>query len=76
MNSRFSLGVGGGYFFIWIPREIAAIISISNATVSSTLMGRSVRREIFPPREAVAERPVLFIERGESSDDIAVDQRT
>ena len=31
---------------------------------------RSVRREIFPPREAVAERPVLFIERGESSDDI------
>ena len=28
---------------------------------------RSVRREVFPPREAVAERPVLFIERGESS---------
>ena len=39
-------------------------------------MRRSVRREIFPPREAVAERPALFIERGKSSDDIAVDQRT
>ena len=36
---------------------------------------RSVRREVFPPREAVAERPVLFIKRGESPDDIAVDQR-
>lgn len=37
---------------------------------------RSVRCEIFPPWEAVAKCPVRFIERGESPDDIAVDQRT
>nr|DAU64071.1 MAG TPA: hypothetical protein [Caudoviricetes sp.] len=49
MNSRFSLGVGGGYFFIWIPREIAAITSISNAKVSSTLMGVPSFRSWPPP---------------------------
>ena len=30
---------GGGYFFIWVPREIAAITSISSAIVSVTLIG-------------------------------------
>ena len=35
----------------------------------------SVRREVLPPWEAVAKCPVRFIERGESPDDIAVDQR-
>ena len=33
---------------------------------------RSVLREVFPPREAVAECPVLFIERGESPNDICL----
>ena len=37
-----------------------------------TRLSRSVRRKIFPPREAVTERPVLFIKRGESSDDICL----
>ena len=40
---------GGGYFFIWIPREIAAITSISNAKVSSTLMGVPSFRSWPPP---------------------------
>jgi hypothetical protein len=31
--------VGGGYFFRFDPREIAAITSISNEIVSITLMG-------------------------------------
>jgi hypothetical protein len=31
--------VGGGYFFRFKPREIAAITSISNEIVSITLMG-------------------------------------
>ena len=36
------------------------------------LLCRSVRHKIFPPREAVAECPVLFIERGESPNDICL----
>ena len=38
-NCRFSLWTGGGYFFIWKPREIAASTRVSNAMVSITLMG-------------------------------------
>ena len=40
---------GGGYFFIWVPREIAAITSISSAIVSVTLIGVSSFRSWPPP---------------------------
>ena len=49
MNDRFSLGSGGGYFFIWMPRETAASTSISNAMVSVMLMGVASFRGGWPP---------------------------
>lgn len=57
---------------------------IANSTALSTdlkavsLPGRlrhCVRHKIFSPWKAVAECPVLFIERRDSSNDVAVDQR-
>ena len=36
---RLPNALGGGYFFIWLPNETAAITSVSNAMTSNALIG-------------------------------------